>query len=132
MNKTVSGQGPSLSDPNEIGGHGMEQSRRGALRHEVIVDVEVTDSHSGIKIKARTRDLSVYGCGVNTKTPLPSGTKVFVKMVYAGKEVAAFGQVMYSRPDIGMGIAFTGMAPNDRKLLDDWFAHSADRISRTD
>ena len=100
----------------------MERSTGRALRHEVIVDVEVTDSQSGIQIKARTRDLSLYGCGVNTKTPFPSGAKVLVKMVYAGKQVAAFGQIMYGRPDIGMGIAFTGMAPNDRKLLDDWFA----------
>jgi hypothetical protein len=111
-------RGPGMS-----GKDGIEtRSARRTLRHTIDIDVEVTDSLSGIQIKARAKDLSLYGCGVNTKTPLPSGTKVLVKMVYEGKQVAAFGQVMYGRPDIGMGIAFTGLAPNDRKLLDDWFS----------
>jgi hypothetical protein len=105
------------------GKDGIEtRSPRRTLRHKIDIDVEVTESLSGIQIKARTKDLSIYGCGVDTKTPFQSGTKVKVKMVYAGKEIAAFGQVMYGRRDIGMGIAFTGMAPNDRKLLEDWFA----------
>jgi hypothetical protein len=45
-----------------------------------------------------------------------------LKMVYAGKEIVAFGQVMYGRPDIGMGIAFSAIAPKDQKLLEDLFA----------
>jgi PilZ domain len=100
----------------------MERSTRGALRHAVVVDVEITDSQSGIRIKERTKDLSLYGCRVSTAMPFPAGTKVMLKMVYEGKEIAAFGQVMYGRPDIGMGIAFTAVAPKDQKLLENLFA----------
>jgi len=47
----------------------MERSTRGALRHAVVVDVEITDSQSGIRIKERTKDLSLYGCRVSTAIP---------------------------------------------------------------
>ena len=97
------------------------RSTRRTLRHKIDIDVEVADSESGIRIKEHTKDLSLHGCLVNTKTPFPSGTKVMVKMVYEGKEILAFGQVMYGRPDIGMGIAFTGITPKDQKVLEDWF-----------
>src|SRR5260370_3533334 len=103
-----------------MGDHGMEtRTALRTLRHKIDIDVEVTESLSGIQIKARTKDLSIYGCGLATKTPFQSGTKVKVKMVCAGKEIAAFGQAMYVRPDIEMGISFNGITPNDRKLLDE-------------
>ena len=95
---------------------------RCAVRHALVVDVEVSDLESGVQIKEQTKDLSRYGCGVSTSRPFRSGTKVMLKVVHAGKEITAFGKVIYGRPDIGMGIAFTTMAPEDQKLLDDLFA----------
>ena len=95
---------------------------RRALRHPLVVDVEVTDLQSGIQIEERTKDLSLYGCGVSTVTPFPAGIKVMLKVSYPGKEIVAFGKVIYWRQDIGMGIAFTSMGPEDQKLLENWFA----------
>jgi len=87
---------------------------RRAVRHPLVVDVEVTDQVSGIKIKDRTKDLSLYGCGVSTATPFPVGTKVMLKMACGGeKPVIAFGKVVYGRPDIGMGIVFTMLELHD-------------------
>jgi len=100
--------------------HGIES--RSARRHPLVVDVEVVDSQSGIQIKVRTKDLSIYGCGVSTARPFPAGTKVMLKMVYARREIVAFGKVMYGRPDIGMGIAFTAITPRDQKVLEDWLS----------
>lgn len=72
--------------------------------------------------KERTKDLSLYGCGLNTATPFPAGTKVMLKVTCAGQELVAFGKVIYGRRDIGMGIVFTMIEPHDRELLEDWFA----------
>ena len=94
---------------------------RRALRHPIVVEIEVTDQLSGIKIKDHTRDLSRFGCGVTTTTPFPAGTKVTLKIVYGNKKIVAFGQVMYGRADIGMGIAYTNIAPKDQELLEDLF-----------
>src|ERR1700730_3967229 len=94
---------------------------RRALRHPIVVEVEVTDQQSGIQIKDQTKDLSRFGCGVTTATPFLKGTIVMLKMVYGDKQIVAFGKVMYGRPDIGMGIAFTNIAPEDQKRLEDLF-----------
>ena len=97
-------------------------SDRRASRYPLAVDVELTNLESGIQIKERTRDLSLSGCGVNTSTPFPAGTKVMLKVAYRGKQIVAFAKVIYGRRDIGMGIAFTTIEPEDQKLLEDWFA----------
>ena len=96
-------------------------ARRGQ-RHPIAVDVEVTNLELGIQIKERTKDLSLYGCGLSTATPFSAGTKVMLKVTYAGQEIVVFGKVIYGRGDIGMGIVFTMIEPHDRELLEDWFA----------
>ena len=97
-------------------------STRRAARHGLAVEVEVTNLESGIQIKERTKDLSVYGCRVSTATPFPAGTKVMLKVAYGEKQITAFGKVIYSRQDIGMGIVFTTFGAEDEKLLEDLFA----------
>jgi hypothetical protein len=96
-------------------------ARRGQ-RHPIAVDVEVTNLELGIQIKERTKDLSLYGCGLSTATPFSAGTKVMLKVTYAGQEIVVFGKVIYGRRDIGMGIVFTTIEAHDRELLEDWFA----------
>ena len=91
---------------------------RRATRHELSHDIEITDSESGIQIRARTKDLSLYGCGVTTATPFPAGSKVMLKIYGEKQIVIAFGKVMYGRQD-SMGIALTAIAPNDQKALED-------------
>jgi hypothetical protein len=59
---------------------------------------------------------------VSTATPFPAGTKVIFRVAYREKQIVAFGKVIYGRQDIGMGIAFTTIGPEDQKLLEDWFA----------
>ena len=98
------------------------QGTRRALRHSLAVDVEVIDLESSIQISEHTKDLSLYGCGVSTATPFPAGTRVMVKMVHGSKKIAAFGRVVYGRQDIGMGIVFTTIEPEDQRLLEDWIA----------
>ena len=51
--------------------------------------------------------------------PFPAGTNVMLTMGYGEKRILACGQVMDGRQDIGMGIAFTTVGPEDQKLLED-------------
>jgi hypothetical protein len=106
-----------------IGGNRMElRSTRRALRHSLIVDEEIVDLKSGIQIRERSKDLSLYGCGVSTATPFPAGTKVMLKIACGRETIAVCGNVIYERQDIGMGIVFTTFEPEDQKLLEDWIA----------
>lgn len=98
------------------------RSTRRALRHSLDVDVEVTDLESGIRIRERTKDLNLYGCGVSTATPFAAGTRVMLKVAHEREKITAFGRVIYGRLDIGMGIVFTTVEPQDQRLLEAWIA----------
>ena len=98
-----------------------ENTRR-PPRHALEVDVVVTDVQSGIHISERTKDLNPYGCGMSTATPFSTGTMVKLKVTYGREEITAFGKVIYGRRDIGMGIAFTTVEPEDQRLLETWIA----------
>jgi len=100
----------------------QRQESRRVPRHSIAVDVEVTDVHSQIQIRERTRDLSLFGCGLEAAQLLPTGTKVKIKLSHAGEDVAATGRVVYSGPDLGMGIVFTDVEPDAERTLDDWIA----------
>jgi hypothetical protein len=93
------------------------RSSRRALRHSLTADVEVVDLKSGIQIRERAKDLNLYGCGMNTATPFPAGTKVMLKIAYGGEKITAFGKVIYGRTDIGMGNVFTTFEPEGQNFL---------------
>ena len=122
----ISGQPFTFRTLAMIGGNRMEpRSTRRAIRHSLIVDVEIVDLKSGIQIREPTKDLNLYGCGMSTATPFPTGTKVMLKMAYGPEKIIVFGKVIYGRPDIGMGIVFTTVEPEDRKSIEEWIADLA-------
>jgi hypothetical protein len=93
-----------------------------APRHPLVVDVVVTEIQSGVQISERTKDLGPCGCGVTTATPFPAGTRIMLKVTYREETITAFGRVVYGRPDIGMVITFTIIAPEVQKLIAGWIA----------
>jgi hypothetical protein len=107
------------------------RSIRRALRHSLVVDVQVDNLDLDAQIKGRSKDLNLYGCGVTTATPFSAGTRVMLMLAYGREKITAFGKVIYGRPDIGMGIVFTIIEPDDQKLLEDWIAELATRESQS-
>jgi PilZ domain len=83
----------------------FEDARR-TPRYSLAVDIEIVDVHSGIRIEAQTKTLSLAGCGVETLKLFPQGTSVAVKLSHQGQEMKAFARIVYSRSDLGMGLAF--------------------------
>ena len=75
---------------------------------------------SDARIAAHIEDLSVFGCFVETATPLAVETKVSIRISYGGSVFSAQGRVAHSREFAGMGIAFTLMEPSSVSILDDW------------
>jgi hypothetical protein len=93
---------------------------RGAQRYTFIVDTELTDLRSGFKVKARTTNLSLFGCGIDSPEIFPRGTKVRIEISYAGHYMVADARVAYSRTNSGMGVMFIGVEPEDERTLDTW------------
>ena len=93
---------------------------RGAPRYSFMVEIELTELQSGIKIKARTKNLSLFGCGIDTMQPFPRGTKVRIELSHGDKYMMADARVVYASPMSGMGVAFIGVEPKDERILDGW------------
>ena len=104
-------------------GYAMEyESVRRTPRYPLIVDIEVTDMQLESQIRARTKMLSQFGCGVDTAERFPKGTPVRIKLSHQGAEVRALARVVYSSSDHGMGVVFTSVEREDERTLELWIA----------
>ncbi len=98
-----------------------EQTRL-SPRYFFAVDIELTDLQSHTQIHERTKDLSLFGCGVDTSQPFPQGTAVRIKLSHEDATVAAFARVVYASPELGMGLVFTRVDPENQRILEEWIA----------
>jgi hypothetical protein len=89
-------------------------------RYSLVIDVELTDVQSGIQIKARTKQLSLFGCGVDALRLFPKGTNVRIRLFHSGADVNALARVVYANPELGMGMAFTKVDRENERILDWW------------
>ena len=74
-------------------------------------------------------ELSRYGCFVETPKPLETGTSVVVKIMNQGQVFAAMAMVVYTRPDLGMGIAFREVKSLFQGVLDTWLRDLVEKRS---
>ena len=98
------------------------KSVRRTPRYSLIVDVEMTDALLEMQIRARTKMLSMCGCGVDSSMLFPRATSVRIRFFHQDAEVRALGRVVYSSSDLGMGVAFTTVEQEDERILECWIA----------
>jgi hypothetical protein len=96
--------------------------QRSALRCPFVASAEVTDLSSETHISARTSELAVGGCYIETLNPFPEGTMVRVRILRDQGVFEAKAKVVYYHNNSGMGLAFSEVLPNQRLLLEDWLA----------
>lgn len=96
------------------------KNTRRAPRHPLEVDEDVTDLQSGMRIREKTKDLSLFGCGVDTPVVLPRSRKVKIEIMHEGEKMLAVTRVVYAEPDIGMGVAFIWVELEDQRILERW------------
>ena len=100
----------------------MHLERHRARRYSFHASMELTDLQSETLIREQTSDLSLFGCHVDTRNPLPPETKVRINIFHRSENFEALGKVIYARQNAGMGILFTRIEPNDQLVLDKWIA----------
>jgi hypothetical protein len=83
---------------------------------------EVTELQSEMRTNARTSDLSLTGCYVDSINPFPLGTRIRLQITHDNATFVAVGVVAYSQTSMGMGITFTEIEPNYRAILEKWIA----------
>jgi hypothetical protein len=95
----------------------VEQHR--AMRRPFAAKAEVVEVESEKQVLCVTGDLSVFGCFVETLTPLPRGTKVRIRINHRGATFVALGFISNVR-STGMGIRFGTVEPAHQQTLENW------------
>ena len=98
----------------------LSDDRRGSPRYGFTATAEVVDMHSRTRMNTRISDLSMEGCYVDTNAPFPVRTKVRIRVSSAKKTFETLGVVVYSLPNMGMGISFSKPAPPHAAVLKAW------------
>ena len=107
----------TTSDPK---GNRSEADRRRTPRYPFVATAEILEIGSGTKIYARVSDLSLYGCYLDMSNPLPSGAHVFVKIFTDTDFFEADANIVYSQPNLGVGVAFRDVKPSFLATLHKW------------
>lgn len=96
--------------------------RRREPRYPFFATIELLETRGSVKIQARTGDLSPHGCYVDTMNPFPAGSKVRVTITHEHKTFVAVGIIAHSQVNIGMGVSFTGVEPQQKEILSQWLS----------
>lgn len=93
-----------------------DSERREHQRLKIKVPIEIYTENSTSPIRGATSDLSLTGCYIETIFPFPIGTQLELKLQLEGT-LLVVGTVVTSDPQVGNGIHFTRMLPEDIKEL---------------
>lgn len=93
-----------------------------APRYSLIAEASVVDLASGTQLHCRTYDISASGCYLDTMNPFPGGTRVQVSIRHNGETLETTGVVAYAQPNMGMGVHFEQIHPEQHARLERWLA----------
>jgi PilZ domain len=96
------------------------RDRRYCIRYPLAADAEMIDLETGARIEGVTSDLSLGGAFVCTSKPLPSNSRIRIKLTRKDQRVEALAVVRVVKPRIGMGIEFIDVEPSDTAVLAHW------------
>jgi hypothetical protein len=94
-----------------------QQDRRECPRVKVSVPVEVHVDGQASPIRCATADLSVSGCYIESIFPFPVGTTLDLKLQIE-TTLPIDATVVTCDPQVGNGMKFTRMLPEDHKALE--------------
>jgi len=86
--------------------------RRDSERIKLKVPVELHFEDNDTPFRCATADLSLHGCYIETMFPFPVDTPVEIKL-QATTTLLILGRIVTSDPQVGNGIQFTKMLPED-------------------
>jgi PilZ domain len=98
----------------------MGDERRRTLRYAFNAQAEVSDEKSESKLQMQVKEIGLNGCYLQTETPFPAGTPLFVKLFAEGSFFEGHATVAYSQPNQGMGVAFRDLKPYFITILKKW------------
>ncbi len=99
-----------------------EPDRRLVSRIMLVASVEAEELTNGISLSARTSDISVHGCYLDTINPFSTGTRIRVHLTKGNETFHSLAIVTYAHQGMGMGIAFMEISQEAREIIQGWIA----------
>jgi hypothetical protein len=100
-------------------------------RFNVSVPVEVHPEGSATPYRCATSDLSVDGCYIETMYPFPIGTSLDLKLQVGECTLLILGRVVTCYPQVGNGIEFARILPEDLNELRAFLESVAEQAAKT-
>ncbi|HXZ12424.1 MAG TPA: PilZ domain-containing protein [Candidatus Sulfotelmatobacter sp.] len=94
--------------------------RRRNPRFSFIAEAQLLEPKWKTAIAARTSDLSLGGCYVDTINPFPPSTLVNLRLRKWDRTFEAQAMVIYATPGMGMGMQFLAVPQEQREVLEAW------------
>ena len=105
----------------------QNSERREVPRYPFVASAEEIDINTGAKLSARVSELSLKGCYLDTLNPFPQGTQIRLVIFHGDSKFTALATVMYSQPNMGMGVLFKAVEPEQLEVLQSWLEESNGR-----
>ena len=96
--------------------------QRSVRRCPFVATAEVTEMCSGTQLSARTSELGLGGCYVDSLNPFPTATVVQLRIHRDQGIFETNAKVVYCDAGFGMGLAFTEMPSDQKSRLEAWLA----------
>lgn len=116
----------SSAEPSELlapdSRNTSQSERRCAARSAFVAPAELVDMRTGSRIPARTSDLSMQGCYIDTLNPLPIGAAVRVQLQRSEQVLDVLATVSSRHVGSGMGLVFADMTPAQRAVVTTWLS----------
>src|SRR5271156_3481948 len=99
--------------PASFGG----DERRKFARHTCRIETQVVSEDGSTGVPGTITDVSLGGCYVEMLSPLPVDSTIHLSLNPGTSTLHMSGKVRSSQTGLGMGVAFTGMGPEDFEKL---------------
>ena len=96
--------------------------RRVHPRYHFTTTAEILDLSSGAQCSARTSDISLGGCFIDTTSPFAAGTAVKLRLTQEKNVFVTEAVVTSSMAGMGMGAKFMNVAPQQMEVLGKWIS----------
>jgi hypothetical protein len=123
----------AVNGKSPIGKNSQPAKRRSVLRCPLVASAEVTElgSGSGARLSARTSELALGGCYIDTLNPFPEGTSVQLRILRDDGVFETKAKVVYTDRRFGMGLAFGEMTLKERSILETWLTELVTQLRPT-
>ena len=111
---------PKPTIPTQAKSSPQNSERREVPRYPFVASAEQIDVNTGTQLSARVSELSLKGCYLDTLNPFPQGTRIRLVIFHCDATFTALAAVIYSLRNLGMGVLFKSVEPEQLEVLLQW------------